>query len=72
MSKETPNDHPRQRTDWKNTKQTDEPWKGRRRKSRNVQVRHLILKSGTSPTRIEGSETWQSTSRSATMRARAG
>jgi hypothetical protein len=28
MSKETPNDDPRQRTDWKNTKQTDEPWKG--------------------------------------------
>jgi hypothetical protein len=28
MSKENPNDDPRQRTDWKNTKQTDEPWKG--------------------------------------------
>jgi hypothetical protein len=28
MSKERPNDDPRQRTDWKNTKQTDEPWKG--------------------------------------------
>jgi hypothetical protein len=28
MSKETPNDDPRQRTDAKNTKQTDEPWKG--------------------------------------------
>lgn len=28
MSKETPNDDPRQQTDWKNTKQTDEPWKG--------------------------------------------
>jgi hypothetical protein len=28
MSKETPKDDPRQRTDWKSPKQTDEPWKG--------------------------------------------
>jgi hypothetical protein len=28
MSKETPKDDPRQQTDWKNTKQTDQPWKG--------------------------------------------
>jgi hypothetical protein len=28
MSKENPNDDPRQHTDAKNTKQTDEPWKG--------------------------------------------
>jgi hypothetical protein len=28
MSKEQPKDDPRQATDWKNTKQTDEPWKG--------------------------------------------
>ncbi len=28
MSKETPKDDPRQKTDWKNTKQTEEPWKG--------------------------------------------
>ena len=28
MSKEKPGDDPRQRTDKKNTKQTDEPWKG--------------------------------------------
>jgi hypothetical protein len=28
MSKETPKDDPRRETDWKNTKQTDEPWKG--------------------------------------------
>jgi hypothetical protein len=28
MSKEKPNDDPGQRADWKNTKQTDEPWKG--------------------------------------------
>jgi len=26
--RETPLDDPRQRTDWPNTKQTDEPWKG--------------------------------------------
>lgn len=28
MSKETPKDDPRQATDRKNTKQTDEPWNG--------------------------------------------
>jgi hypothetical protein len=28
MSREKPDDDPRQQTDWKNTKQTDEPWKG--------------------------------------------
>jgi hypothetical protein len=28
MSKETPKDDPRQKTDWSTTKQTDEPWKG--------------------------------------------
>jgi hypothetical protein len=28
MTNEKPNDDPGQRTDWKNTKQTDEPWKG--------------------------------------------
>jgi hypothetical protein len=28
MTKETPKDDPRQSTDWKTTKQTDEPWKG--------------------------------------------
>ena len=28
MSKEKPGDDPRQRTDEKNTKQTDKPWKG--------------------------------------------
>ena len=28
MSRETPKDDPRQRTDWKTTKQSDEPWKG--------------------------------------------
>jgi hypothetical protein len=28
MSKEKPTDDPRQKTDWKSTKQTDQPWKG--------------------------------------------
>jgi hypothetical protein len=28
MSKEKPNEDPHQQTDWKNTKQTDQPWKG--------------------------------------------
>jgi hypothetical protein len=28
MSKEKPNDDPRRQTDWKSTKQTDQPWKG--------------------------------------------
>jgi hypothetical protein len=28
MSKETPEDDPRQRNDWESNKQTNEPWKG--------------------------------------------
>jgi hypothetical protein len=28
MSKQTPSDDPRRKTDWKSPKQTDEPWKG--------------------------------------------
>ena len=28
MSKEKPSDDPRQQSDWKDTKQTDQPWKG--------------------------------------------
>jgi hypothetical protein len=28
MSQEKPTNDPGQQTDWKNTKQTDEPWKG--------------------------------------------
>jgi hypothetical protein len=28
MSKEGPNADPRQQTDWKSTRQSDEPWKG--------------------------------------------
>jgi hypothetical protein len=26
MSEENPNDDPRERSDWKNTRQTDKPW----------------------------------------------
>jgi hypothetical protein len=29
MSKEKPGDDPRERTDWKSTKQTDKPWQCR-------------------------------------------
>jgi hypothetical protein len=50
MSKEKPNDDPRRQTDWKNTKQTDEPWKG---PVKSPAARRLIWKSGTTPTRIE-------------------
>jgi hypothetical protein len=35
MSKETPNDDPRQETDWKSPKQTDKPWKGPTEKEQN-------------------------------------
>jgi len=28
MTREKPTDDSRRRTDWKNTKQTDQPWKG--------------------------------------------
>ncbi|HYW62417.1 MAG TPA: hypothetical protein VE865_04370 [Bradyrhizobium sp.] len=28
MSKERPTDDPRNESDWKNTKQTEQPWKG--------------------------------------------
>jgi hypothetical protein len=28
MSGEKPNDDPRERSDWKNTRQTDKPWNG--------------------------------------------
>ena len=30
--RETPLDDPRQKTDWQNTRQTDEPWKGQAEK----------------------------------------
>jgi hypothetical protein len=38
MSKEKPNDDPRQRTDWKTTKQTEEPWKGPVEKEQKTSV----------------------------------
>jgi hypothetical protein len=28
MSEQKPNDGPRERSDWKNTRQTDKPWNG--------------------------------------------
>ena len=28
MSREKPNDDPRQRSEWRSSKQTDQPWKG--------------------------------------------
>jgi hypothetical protein len=28
MSKEKPDDDPRRQTDWRSTRQTDQPWKG--------------------------------------------
>jgi hypothetical protein len=34
MSKEKPNDDPRQHTDWPDTKQTDQPWRGQVEKER--------------------------------------
>ena len=54
MTKEKPNDDPRQQTDWGSTKHTDEPWKGPPKRSKSPQARRSILKSGTTPTRIEG------------------
>ena len=56
MSKEKPNDDPRRQTDWKNTKQTEEP-RGRSTKSKSPAARRPIWKNGTKPTRIkEGQE----------------
>jgi hypothetical protein len=54
MSKEAPNDDPREATDWKNTKQTDEPWKGPVEKERSAADRLPIWKSGMRQIRIEG------------------
>jgi hypothetical protein len=36
MSKEKPTDDPRQRTDWKSTKQTDKPWEGQTEKEQKT------------------------------------
>ena len=54
MSKEKPNDDPPQQTDWKNTKQTDQPWKGQSKKNRSRAGPRLIWKNGMIPARIEG------------------
>jgi hypothetical protein len=65
MSKETPQDDPRQQTDWKNTKQTDEHWKGQSRRSRSPVALRQIWKNGTKPTRTEPvdcSIQWRTTS----------
>jgi hypothetical protein len=35
MSKETPKDHPREKTDWKPYPATDEPWKQNAQKTQN-------------------------------------
>jgi hypothetical protein len=40
--RETPSDDPRQETDWPNTKQTDEPWKGPTERSSGTMIGSLI------------------------------
>ena len=50
MSQTKPTDDPRQRTDWKTTKQTDEPWKG------------PVEKEQEGGARKEDLERWQETS----------
>jgi hypothetical protein len=42
MSKEKPNDDPRQRTDWVSTKQTDEPWNGSPKRSKSLPTPRAI------------------------------
>jgi hypothetical protein len=42
MSKEKPSDDPRQQSDWKNTKQTDQPWKALSKNSRSRADPRLI------------------------------
>jgi hypothetical protein len=46
MSKETPKSDPRQQTDWNNTRQTDQPWKGPVEKEQKNEVKSA-WKSGT-------------------------
>jgi hypothetical protein len=41
--RETPQDDPRQKTDWPNTKQTDEPWKGNPEKEQRNDDRDIDL-----------------------------
>jgi hypothetical protein len=45
MSKERANDDPRQQTDWKNTKQTDQPWKGPTEKEQQRTSEHVRPKA---------------------------
>jgi hypothetical protein len=45
MSKETPKDDPRQKTDWGSHRQTNEPWKGNPEKEqRNENPKHDLEK----------------------------
>jgi hypothetical protein len=53
MSRETPKDDPRQRTDKPSIKQTDEPWKGNPRRSNTLQFARTILKNGSAAIRID-------------------
>jgi len=46
MSKEKPTDDPRQQTDWKSTKQTDQPWKGPVEKEQQGGPARKTLKGG--------------------------
>jgi hypothetical protein len=41
--RETPLDDPRQKTDWPNTKQTDEPWKGPTEKEQRNDDGHVDI-----------------------------
>jgi hypothetical protein len=53
MSKETPLDDSRQRTDWGSHKQTDKPWKGIRRRNSDRMGQSPILRDGKRQIRIE-------------------
>jgi hypothetical protein len=53
MSKETPVDDPRQRTDWKSPKQTDQPWKGNPEKEQQRGGPKPDLDEWQSPIRIK-------------------
>lgn len=41
--RETPADDPRQETDWPNTKQTDQPWKGKVEKDQQNKGKDIDL-----------------------------
>jgi hypothetical protein len=53
MSREKPGDDPRQRTDEKSTKQSNEPWKAPVERSKSLAARRRTWRSGTIRTRIE-------------------